>query len=237
MAKTSAELLGLVAGILVFLGAILAGLIYHPASPLPDHWNPTKPLIIRDPFTPVSNWKLRQLEDDFAYCRKFLEDLKIRYTVLPDTEVSENCHIRNQVALDQIGATKINTLNTSCKTALRLALWEFHSLQPLAVKQKQSSVQAIQHQGSYSCRKIRTEEGEGTRFSQHATASAIDIKAITLANGQTLSLNENWEDSDGFLKHVRNGACPFFSAVLSPDFNSLHTDHFHFDLGRYRTCQ
>ena len=36
---------------------------------------------------------------------------------------------------------------------------------------------------------------------------------------------------------VRAGACRFFDVVLSPEFNELHRDHFHFDMGRFRACR
>jgi hypothetical protein len=42
----------------------------------------------------------------------------------------------------------------------------------------------------------------------------------------------DWEDQDGkaaFLREVRDGACPLFATVLSPDYNAAHRDHFHFD--------
>lgn len=40
-----------------------------------------------------------------------------------------------------------------------------------------------------------------------------------------------------FLRQVRDGACHGFSAVLGPDYNAAHRDHFHFDRGPYRVCR
>jgi hypothetical protein len=39
-----------------------------------------------------------------------------------------------------------------------------------------------------------------------------------------------------FLQVVRAGACDWFHAVLSPDYNRAHRDHLHLDFGRYRIC-
>jgi hypothetical protein len=40
-----------------------------------------------------------------------------------------------------------------------------------------------------------------------------------------------------FLRQVRDGACPWFRAVLSPDYNAAHRDHLHLDFGRYALCR
>ena len=40
-----------------------------------------------------------------------------------------------------------------------------------------------------------------------------------------------------FLRQVRDGACSSFAAVLGPDYNAAHHDHFHFDRGPYRVCR
>jgi hypothetical protein len=40
-----------------------------------------------------------------------------------------------------------------------------------------------------------------------------------------------------FLREVRDGACDVFHAVLGPDFNAAHRDHFHLDMGRHKVCR
>ena len=40
-----------------------------------------------------------------------------------------------------------------------------------------------------------------------------------------------------FLREVNDGACRFFNAVLGPDYNAAHRDHFHLDMGRWRVCR
>ena len=40
-----------------------------------------------------------------------------------------------------------------------------------------------------------------------------------------------------FLAAAHDAACRVFSAVLGPDYNRLHRDHFHLDLGPYRACR
>jgi hypothetical protein len=40
-----------------------------------------------------------------------------------------------------------------------------------------------------------------------------------------------------FLRSLRDGACGWFRAVLGPDYNAAHRDHFHFDMGPWRACR
>ncbi len=40
-----------------------------------------------------------------------------------------------------------------------------------------------------------------------------------------------------FLREVRDGACQYFQAVLSPDYNRVHRSHFHFDMGPWKACK
>lgn len=77
-------------------------------------------------------------------------------------------------------------------------------------------------------------------MSQHATANAFDVSGFVLANGQRIILLKHW-NGDGpkaqFLREVRNGLCEWFNVTLSPDYNALHADHFHVDMGPFLTCR
>jgi hypothetical protein len=100
-----------------------------------------------------------------------------------------------------------------------------------------STVSRVQHVGTYNCRNVYHRE-QGRR-SQHATANAIDIAGFTLANGREVRLLRDWkaEGAPGaFLREVRDGACRYFGAVLGPDYNAAHRDHFHLDKGLWSRC-
>ena len=49
-------------------------------------------------------------------------------------------------------------------------------------------------------------------------------------------MTDHWE-SEPILKDLARTACDYFNVVLSPEYNALHHDHLHFDLGPYRTCR
>ena len=126
----------------------------------------------------------------------------------------------------------------SCRAAVSLALWERHVLAPAAQKYFGQNVATLEHFGSYSCRNVYG-RANATR-SQHATAEALDVAGFVLEDGQRIRVLKDWEEGGekaAFLKEIRTGACRFFDAVLSPDYNGAHRDHFHFDRGPYRACR
>jgi len=78
------------------------------------------------------------------------------------------------------------------------------------------------------------------RRSEHATANALDIAGFVLADGTRITLAQDWDEGGAraaFLRDLRTGACRFFDVVLGPDFNEARRDHFHLDMGRFRTCR
>ena len=99
----------------------------------------------------------------------------------------------------------------------------------------------VRHLGSFSCRPIAGTD----QWSEHATANAIDIAGFNLADGQKISLINDWSGDEkrvAFLREIRDGACDLFSTVLSPDYNAAHADHFHLDQASrgatgYRICR
>ncbi|RYY93755.1 MAG: hypothetical protein EON61_24585 [Alphaproteobacteria bacterium] len=91
--------------------------------------------------------------------------------------------------------------------------------------------------GSYSCRRVNSAK-EG-RWSQHATGDAVDISGFRLADGTKIMVKDEFgkDTSKGrFLKEVRDKGCDLFSTTLSPDYNKLHADHLHFDMGFSSIC-
>ena len=227
---------------LLFAGALGFGgyqAMMHPDTPLPREWNPTKPLRVSDPVTPLTVWKLNRAAATSQTCLAALAD-NATLAVLPDLETSDQCHIRDRVTLRGVGDASLGAIETRCAIALRLAMWERHSLQPLARDMLGTTVAGIDHFGSYSCRAMRTSAGTTSRMSTHATADAIDISGFRLADGRSLRLIDDWDgpgDAAAFLQAARDGACDWFSLTLSPDYNSLHEDHFHLQSRGWGLCR
>lgn len=223
------------------VGAITSGILalFHPDTPLPTQWNPTVPLVANDPVTPLTAWKLRRTLNDPDACRAVLSEVA-QMSVLDALVASESCHVRNRVSISSVGGAQIDTIETSCATALRLALWEEHGVQPAARDILGTQARVIRQVGSYNCRRIRTAQGTTNRWSTHATADAIDITGFDLADGRRIRLIADWDDGteeSAFLRAVRDSACTWFATTLGPDYNSLHADHFHLQARGWGTCR
>ena len=55
-----------------------------------------------------------------------------------------------------------------------------------------------------------------------------------------MSLARHWSGAEpeaAFLREVRDGACRWFRAVLGPEYNAEHRDHFHLDRGMWNACR
>lgn len=213
--------------------------LVHPGTPLPPAWNPIVPLDLADPVTPLTTWKLTRALAGRGTCLAALET-GAQATVLPDFAASDQCHIRPQVRLARVGMATMQPINTRCQTALRVAMWERHGIQPAAQEHLGQDVRRITHFSSYNCREIRTGRGSTGRMSTHATADAIDVSGFVLADGARISLFNDWDGAPNraaFLRAVRDSACDWFRVTLGPDYNTLHADHFHLQHTGWGLCK
>ncbi len=178
--------------------------------------------------------KLAALSDDAPRCQVLMERAGIAFTALPPRRDGPQCGYADAVRFTNGGSRRIAwrpaDLGTSCPVAAALALWEWHVVQPAARRHLGASVAAIDHFGSYSCRRLYGRD-EGA-WSEHASANAIDVAGFTLANGRRVRVVADWAGDAAearFLREVRDGTCRLFATVLSPDYNEAHRDHLHLD--------
>ena len=201
----------------------------HPDTPLPPEWNPLQPLSIDDPLTSLTHWKLTRALGNPETCLAALETgAKIERK--PDFVETSRCGITPQVSLSSAGGASVAPVNTRCQTALRLAMWTQHALQPAAQDLFGQGIAQIKHFSSYSCRPMRTASGDSSRMSSHATADAIDVSGFVLEDDTRVSLLLDWSGDtakSAFLKYANTSACDWFRLTLGPRFNRLHADHFH----------
>lgn len=168
-----------------------------------------------------------------------LADAGMRLRRVPDRETGPGCGFDNAVEIRRSIVGFDASFTLSCRAAVSLALWERHVLAPAAREAFDSEVAHIEHFGSYACRNVYGRESG--RRSQHATADAFDIAGVMLRNGERVRVLGGWTSEDPrqrqFLRALRDGACDYFDAVLGPDYNAAHRDHFHFDRGGFRACR
>lgn len=237
--------------ILVFVLLLLGGWWLLDTGRVPARWTPWA---VPDPAEPpglLTAWQLNRLGQEPAACFDWLDRADVGVSVLPDREDGDGCGLEGAGRLLQAasGIRYGAGVTARCPVLAALALWERHVLQPAAVLHLGSRVARVTHLGTYACRDIRTTRSGGTgggRRSEHATANAIDIAGVTLADGRVLTILRDWDRQrpDGkpasearFWRAVRDGACDLFKVVLSPDYNDLHRDHLHLDMGPFKTCR
>jgi hypothetical protein len=215
-------------GLLGFAAMLLYGFARNHPEDLP--WTR---LDLTRPVGAFTGRKLAGLDDDPDRCRSLLARAGIDFVALPPRDAGPRCGYEDAVRLTG-GAFDVDWhpsgLGTSCPVAAALALWTWHVVQPAAIEHFGRRVAAIDHFGSYSCRHLYG-RAEG-RWSEHATADAVDIAGFRLEDGTRISVRGDWNGTgakSAFLHDVRNGACDLFSTVLSPDYNAAHNDHLHLD--------
>lgn len=229
--------------LLFFLLLSLAGwALWTGRVQVPPAWNPWAPLDVAAPPTPVTGFKLARASADPGACRAALASAGFTLAPVPDRRTGPGCGFDNAFRIARTGVAVGGPFTLSCRAALALALWERHDLQPAARRYLGSDVQALEHLGSYACRNLYGQETG--RRSRHATADALDIAGFVLDDGRRVRVLRDWpaggseeKDEARFLRAVRDGACRWFDAVLGPDYNPAHADHFHFDRGRARVCR
>lgn len=185
-------------------------------------------LDLRAPVGLFTGAKLARLGGEPVQCRALLARAEIAYTALPRRRDGERCGYDDGIRLTGPPAFRPAGLGTACPVAAALAVWRREVVEPAALLVYGRRVVAIDHFGSYSCRRLYgRSEGD---WSEHARANAVDIAGFRLADGRRITVARDWTGPDGvFLRRVRDGACTLFATTLSPDYNAAHRDHLHLD--------
>ncbi len=143
------------------------------------------------------------------------------------------CGINNPVKVYAVSGIKLSSpALINCETARTLDGWVNSSLKPQA-KAIGRTVTEMNMMGAYACR--TRNHRAGAKLSEHSKGNAIDIGGFTFADGETVTLLNDYYSSPykSFMSNIRAGACGPFGTVLGPGTDSLHANHFHFDIARY----
>lgn len=162
-----------------------------------------------------------------------------RFEALPDRDYGGGCYSFASVKLLQAGVPVSNLGAMSCPLAATFVAWVRNGVMPAAQLYLGAELARVETFGSYSCRNINGRQG-GNR-SEHASANAVDVSGFVLADGRRVTVKQDWASADpavrSFLAAVHTSACRRFKTVLNPDYNALHADHFHLDMGRGPFCR
>lgn len=224
MARLTATLLLLALGFVVMVSAC-DSVRRHPAR------MPWTPLSLLAPIGPFTGAKLARLAGDAVQCRQLLAEAGVAFTPLPPVS-GQQCGYADGVTLRPGAAMAVRFqpagLAVACPVAATLVVWEREVVRPAALRHFGKPVESIEHFGSFSCRNI----AGGSDRSEHAAANAVDIAGFRFKGGRRVRVLGDWQGKPAemaFLREVRDGACKLFATVLSPDYNTAHADHLHFD--------
>ncbi|MBR0667474.1 extensin family protein [Roseomonas hellenica] len=218
----------------LFLALVIGLALRH----LPPTWDPRTPLDLAAPPNLLTGWKLTRMAWQPEQCRAAFAASRIALFPVPDRASEDGCALRDAVRLPAALRLSPGGPVVSCPMAAAWALFERHTLQQAARAHLGSEVAAVRQLGAYACRNVN--HAAAGRRSQHATANAIDIAGFTLRDGREITVLRHWNGQGpeaAFLRDVRDGACRWFRAVLSPDYNAAHRDHFHLDRGPWIACR
>jgi len=154
---------------------------------------------------------------------------------LGDISGAGACGISDAVSVQYVSGVRLSqpaVLN--CAAANTLANWVTQDAQPV-VRPLRSRITEMRVLASYACRSRNSQSG--ARLSEHALGNAIDIASFTLANGDVVSVEEDWGKGrkGDVLSDLHASACGPFGTVLGPLADRFHFNHFHLDIAEYRS--
>jgi hypothetical protein len=162
---------------------------------------------------------------------------------LPPIVAPNGCGIADTVRLSavmsrdkvRIAITPPATLR--CTTAEAIVHWVREDVAPIAATLG-APLGGVANFDSYECR--GRNRVAGAMISEHGKGNAIDIRALTLANGKSYELTDIHVDKE-MRERLKASACARFTTVLGPASDGFHENHVHVDLAErrsgYRLCQ
>jgi hypothetical protein len=162
---------------------------------------------------------------------------------LPPIVAANGCGIDDPVKLsavvtkDRVRIAVVPPATLRCTTAEAVAYWVREDVAPIAATLG-AALGGVANFDSYECR--GRNRIPGALISEHGKGNAIDIRALTLANGKSYELTDV-QVTKAVRERLKASACARFTTVLGPASDGFHENHVHVDLaerrGGYRICQ
>lgn len=145
------------------------------------------------------------------------------------------CGLDNGVKVTEVAGVALTQHATiDCNTAKALKTWVEKGVKPV-VGRRGGGVKSLRVVAHYACRTRNNQKG--AKISEHGRGRALDIAAINLNDGSSMTVLDGWRSSKNGppLKKMHKAACGPFGTVLGPNADRFHRDHFHLDTARYRS--
>jgi hypothetical protein len=152
----------------------------------------------------------------------------------PITSSTNGCGIAAPVQVTHVdGIALSQPAKLDCPTAAALHTWVTQAMRP-ALGRDGRHVAALRVPAHYVCR--TRNHRAGARISEHGKGRAIDISAIILDDGTTITVQDDWNGSQygKALRRMHQNACGVFGTTLGPGSDGMHENHFHYDTAQHR---
>ncbi|MDO9060560.1 MAG: extensin family protein, partial [Bradyrhizobium sp.] len=176
-------------------------------------------------------------------CRLALTEAVAIAPSIPDIKGAGGCGGEDLVRLEAVVLPDKRRVSVKPAAVLRCAMatavadWIRTDMAPLALSLG-STISDLDNFNSFECR--GRNRVIGARLSEHGRANALDIRAIKLANGRSISLTDRTVPRET-RESVLHSMCARFPTVLGPGSDWYHEDHIHIDLmerrNNYKICQ
>jgi len=204
---------------------------------------PDKPAVAKQPPPEADKPAAEQAAPAPSACRLALTDAIAIAPSIPDIHGPGGCGGEDLVRLEavvlpdkrRVAVKPAATLR--CAMAAEVADWIRTDVAPLAQGLGTEPV-LLDNFDSYECRGFN--RVPGAHLSEHGRANALDVRALSLANGQSISLTDRTVPRE-LRESVLHSVCARFTTVLGPGSDGYHEDHIHLDLmarhNNYKICQ
>jgi len=210
-----------------------------PGSETPAAAKPDEP---DEPGTPAGQASPAPAPQPSACRLALTEEIAIAPSI-PDIQGPGGCGGTDLVKLEaivlpnkhRVAVTPAATLRCSMATAI--ADWVRTDIVPMTEKLG-SELSVLDNFDSYECRGFN--RVAGAHLSEHGHANALDVRALKLADGRSISLTDRAVSRE-LREAVLQSVCTRFMTVLGPGSDWYHEDHIHLDRmerrNNYRICQ
>ena len=146
---------------------------------------------------------------------------------------NSRCGFDDAVLVYAVGGVALTPpARMQCRTARIASTWMSEAVNPVFADAGRD-VTSMRVVADYSCR--TRNHRRGAKLSEHAKGTAIDIAAFSTADGEVLTVLDDWRSRNGaFMKRLFRASCRVWHTSIGPDGDRFHQDHMHFDATRDR---
>jgi hypothetical protein len=148
-------------------------------------------------------------------------------TVIPEIEGEGACGVQRPVRVRSVAGVELSPEPTiTCETAVALKDWVETAAKPTAARSG-GELAAIEIAGHYQCRPAAGVDAAAA--AEHARGQAVDVSALRMADGRTISVALDWTGPDGpTLQIMHAAACGPFGTTLGPGSDGLYETRLHY---------